>query len=230
MQKFLKYFLIFIITYFTVNILIFLIMRSTYSRKSVNVNNEILRNAGAKIDIIDSRASTDNGFLVGKYTNTSNSAIVDKFLELSFFSKRGVNMGKKFVSISKLDPGESMNFRADYNYKFVDKIEANLIDKEALKEQVKETTNQDGTNNKFDFSAINKNIPNEIRNINGNVVKDWANGAVNHYKKLDIKDLNWDDIKNGDVFSYKLKFELFGKEYEYTPLSMFLYWAGGKYW
>ena len=91
MHKVFKYIIIFIIVYFSVNILTYLIMRSTRSNKTVELN---IPGNSPSIQITQARGSTEGGIIRGKITNNSNQEIMDTFLKLRFFSKRGVEMGQ----------------------------------------------------------------------------------------------------------------------------------------
>ena len=69
MHKVLKYIIIFIIVYFSVNILTYLIMRSTRSNKTVELN---IPGNSPLIQITQARGSTEGGIIRGKITNNSN--------------------------------------------------------------------------------------------------------------------------------------------------------------
>ena len=79
MHKVFKYIIIFIIVYFSVNILTYLIMRSTRSNKTVELN---IPGNSPLIQITQARGSTEGGIIRGKIKNTSNQDIMDTCLTL----------------------------------------------------------------------------------------------------------------------------------------------------
>ena len=151
MHKVFKYIIIFIIVYFSVNILTYLIMRSTRSNKTVELN---IPGNSPSIQITQARGSTEGGIIRGKITNNSNQEIMDTFLKLRFFSKRGVEMGNQYITIKSLKPGETMEFIADYSYRMVDRITGELMTKEALIGEINKATNNGKSNDKFNFSKL----------------------------------------------------------------------------
>ena len=218
MKKFIRYFLILIIAYFMVNLLIYLLMRSSNSNKVVSLN---IPGNSPLVQITQARGSTEGGVVRGKITNNTNEEIKDKFLKLRFFSKRGVEMGNEYITIKDLKPGETLDFIADYNYKMVDKITGELIGKDELVGDINKATNNGKDKDKFNFSKINpKNIDFskvDPRNINWEKL-DPRN--IN-WEKLDPRNINWDQLINGSRINTTFVVDFFGNKVLITPAILF---------
>lgn len=127
MKIFFKYFLIFLVVYFAVNLLSIQTIKSTYKNKKVDIESGY-----GQIDITDSKATVTNGYVRGKVTNNTDEDWKDKILKLDFFSKRGKNVGTKYINIGDLAKGESKDFESLFNIDNVDNVKANITDKVSL--------------------------------------------------------------------------------------------------
>ena len=195
MHKVFKYIIIFIIVYFSVNILTYLIMRSTRSNKTVELN---IPGNSPSIQITQARGSTEGGIIRGKITNNSNQEIMDTFLKLRFFSKRGVEMGNQYITIKSLKPGETMEFIADYSYRMVDRITGELMTKE------------------FNFSKLDLSKV-DPRNI------DWTKLDPRNidWQKLDPRNIDWSQFVNGSRINTTFIVDFFGNKVQISPAIIF---------
>lgn len=136
MKRLFKHLVIFLICYFVVNMLSFFAIKSTYKTKEVAISfNE------PKIEIIESKATITNGYIKGIITNNTSETLINKILKLDFLSPRNVMMGTKYVDIGTLLPGQSTEFKSEFNFDNVNNIALSLIDKADVKDI-----------NKLDFS------------------------------------------------------------------------------
>lgn len=213
MHKVFKYIIIFIIVYFSVNILTYLIMRSTRSNKTVQLN--IPGNSPA-VQITQARGSTEGGIIRGKITNNSSDKITDIFLRLRFFSKRDVEMGNQYITIKSLKPAETMEFIADYSYRMVDKITGELMTKEALIGEINKVTDNGTNKDKFSFSKLDLSKV-DPRNIDWSKLDpkniDWA--------KLDPRNIDWSQFVNGSRINTAFTVNLFGNQVQINPAILF---------
>lgn len=213
MHKVFKYIIIFIIVYFSVNILTYLIMRSTRSNKTVELN---IPGNSPSIQITQARGSTEGGIIRGKITNNSNQEIMDTFLKLRFFSKRGVEMGNQYITIKSLKPGETMEFIADYSYRMVDRITGELMTKEALIGEINKATNNGKSNDKFNFSKLDLSKV-DPRNI------DWTKLDPKNidWQKLDPRNIDWSQFVNGSRINTTFIVDFFGNKVQISPAIIF---------
>lgn len=129
MKRLIKYLLMFLICYFVVNFLSFLAIKSAYKTKNVDINfNE------PKIEIIESKATITNGYIIGKIINNTNENVINKILKLDFISPRGVKMGTKYVDIGTLQSGQSTDFKSEFNFDNVNNIAISLMDKSEVED------------------------------------------------------------------------------------------------
>ena len=213
MHKVFKYIIIFIIVYFSVNILTYLIMRSTRSNKTVELN---IPGNSPLIQITQARGSTEGGIIRGKITNNSNQEITDTFLKLRFFSKRGVEMGNQYITIKSLKPGETMEFIADYSYRMVDRITGELMTKEALIGEINKATNNGKSKDKFNFSKLDLSKM-DPRNI------DWTKLDPRNidWEKLDPRNIDWSQFVNGSRINTTFTVDSFGNKVQISPAIVF---------
>lgn len=123
MKTFGKYLIIIVAFYFISDFIAARIMMSTYYNKKFTV--EDVQTPTVTID--ESKATITNGIAKGKITNDSNEPIDDKYLKMTFLNAKGNEVGKKYVQIKHLEPGESMDFEVRYNYDNVKSIIGRII-------------------------------------------------------------------------------------------------------
>lgn len=124
MKTFFKYFLIFVAFYILVDVLSFQIIKSTYIDKKLSADF-----SSPQIEVIESKATITNGVVEGILTNNTGDTLTDKILKLDFFSKRGVNVGTKYIDLGEIKNGEKFNFKSTYNFDNVENIKASMISK-----------------------------------------------------------------------------------------------------
>ncbi len=123
-KTFFKYFLIVLILYVVTDILSFQIIKSTYIDKKLSADFE-----SPKIEVTESKATITNGVVKGILTNDTGDTLKDKLLKLDFFSKRGVNVGTKYIDLGEVQNGDKYQFESAFNFDNVDNIKASLISK-----------------------------------------------------------------------------------------------------
>lgn len=127
MKTFFKYFVVFLIVYFLVDIGSLQVMKSAYLTKEFSANSDL-----PAIEITESKATITNGYVRGKIENNTDSDLVDRYLKLDFFTPRNINMGTKFVDIGTLKPGEEKEFESKFNFDNIDHITGEILTKEQL--------------------------------------------------------------------------------------------------
>lgn len=128
MKKFFKYFIIFLIVYILVDIISYILIKSTYTTKDCNVNFEI-----PTVKNLEAKCTAVNGYVNGSIENNSDTSIINKYLRIDCYTKRNINAGTKYVKVGELLPGESQEFESKFNYDFIDRIEISMIDAKDVK-------------------------------------------------------------------------------------------------
>ena len=124
MKKFLKYFILFLITYFLVSILSFQAIKTSYKTTKYSIDF-----SEPKVEILEAKATVTNGYVRGRITNNIGENLANKLLKLDFLSPRGVLLGSKYVEIGNLLSSDSKEFESKFNFDNVNDIKMSLIDK-----------------------------------------------------------------------------------------------------
>ena len=127
MKRFFKYFLWFVILYVLVDIFSYYTIVTTYVDKAVAVNYSY-----PQVEIYESKATATNGYLKGKITNNTELPLVDQYLKVNLYSKKGNVLGTKYVKINELQPGESQEFEVTYNNDLVDHVESQVVPQSSI--------------------------------------------------------------------------------------------------
>ena len=124
LKTFFKYSICFLIVYALVDIFSFNIIKSTYIDKNFSADF-----ASPKIEVTNCQATVTNGVVEGTLTNDTGALLKDKLLRLDFFTKRGTNVGTKYVDLGEVQNGDKVNFQSLFNFDNVDNVKASLVDK-----------------------------------------------------------------------------------------------------
>jgi len=135
MKKFVRIFVCFLVFYLLVDILTYLVLRSTYTKKDININFD-----QPQVEITSCKVSVENGSITGKITNNTGADIEDQFVKFDLISKNGNVMGTEYYYVSELGEGETMDFELDFTSDMVDSIDMTVLDKEEFVEEVGEDT------------------------------------------------------------------------------------------
>ena len=121
MKTFIIYAIIIVAFYFLSNILIYLFVKGTYKY----ITGEI---ASDNIEIVQAKATYINGYIDGKITNNLEEPIMNKFIKIEIYSKRGLNLGNKYIEISHLDAQETTDFHIGYKFTDSYRYKVSVVD------------------------------------------------------------------------------------------------------
>lgn len=124
MTLFKNLFLLFIFMFVFVTYMSHALLMSTYTLIS---ESEVI-NESPKIEILEARASSINGFVIAKITNNTEAKIDNEYIKLDFFSKYDNNLGTKYLKVSNLGIEESQEFKLDHTYEGVTKVVGTVVE------------------------------------------------------------------------------------------------------
>ena len=111
MKTFGIYLLLFVGLYVISNILISAYIKTSYYKiESYDINETQLT-----VTIMSARASKDDGYIEGKISNGTNEKITDKDMKVELYSENNVSLGKEYVKVDEINPGEIKDFKISFS-------------------------------------------------------------------------------------------------------------------
>ena len=126
-KRLFKYFIWFVILYVLVDVFSYYTIVTTYVNKEVSNYYSF-----PQVEIYESKATVTNGYLKGKVTNNTELPLVDQYLKVDLYSKRGSVLGTKYVKLNELQPGGSQEFEVTYNNDLVDHVSTSIVPQSAI--------------------------------------------------------------------------------------------------
>lgn len=150
LKKHFKRIVIFIIIYILLDILTFNIMKTVYKKKEVKESLST-----PKVEVTEFKTTVTNGYINGKVTNNTGSALEGKALKMDFFSKNGSNVGTKLVDLSELAADQTSDFATKFNFDNVENVAFSIINKSELNSEQMNWFNWDDIkNNKTNWIVV----------------------------------------------------------------------------
>ena len=110
MKTFTIYLLLFIALYVVGNLLISAYIKTSYYKiDSYEINEKQLT-----VTVMTAKASKDNGYIDGKISNGTDQEVTNKYMKVELFSENKVSLGKEYVKIDKINPGDIKNFKINF--------------------------------------------------------------------------------------------------------------------
>ncbi len=82
----------------------------------------------AQVNIYQAEATLVNGRIRGLITNSQPDNLSGKYLEIDFYSKRDVFLGRKFIDINQLQENETQNFEVLFKLEDVAYYNVSVVD------------------------------------------------------------------------------------------------------
>ncbi len=123
MKTFFKYFLAFAIVYILVDVLSYMLIKSTYTAKNYEVNIDT-----PQVTVNEIKTTALNGYVNGTITNNSDLVLTGKALKLDYYTKHGVLAGTKYVLVDNVLQGETIDFESKFNFDNVDNVKISIVD------------------------------------------------------------------------------------------------------
>lgn len=121
MKTLLKYALLLILFMIFSEILINVGLNSTY--KKIERQDNV-----SQVNVYQAEATLVNGRIRGLITNSQEQNLSGKFLEIEFYSKRDVFLGRKYIQLEQLEPNGTQSFEALFKLKEVAKYKVDIVD------------------------------------------------------------------------------------------------------
>ena len=121
MKTFLKYALLLILFMIFSEILINVGLNSTY--KKIERQDNV-----SQVNVYQAEATLVNGRIRGLITNSQEQNLSGKFLEIEFYSKRDVFLGRKYIQLEQLEPNGTQSFETLFKLKEVAKYKVDIVD------------------------------------------------------------------------------------------------------
>ena len=137
MKKFFKYLIWLILLYLLVNGLTYLATKDDY-RDLTNFN---IATESPKIEVTESKSAYTHGYIKGQVTNDTGKHITKTYLQIDFYNKDGVWLGKETKELESFNLNETIKFDISYTYTDVNKIRLSISDEiiEAPKTKTQKT-------------------------------------------------------------------------------------------
>lgn len=121
MKTFFKYALWLILFIILSEVLINVGLNSTY--KKIERQDNV-----SQVNVYQAEATLVNGRIRGLITNSQEQDVSGKFLEIEFYSKRDVFLGRKYIQIEQLEEKGTQSFEALFELKEVAKYKIDIVD------------------------------------------------------------------------------------------------------
>ena len=121
MKTFLKYALWLILFMIFSEILINVGLNSTY--KKIERQDNV-----SQVNVYQAEATLVNGRIRGLIINSQEQNLSGKFLEIEFYSKRDVLLGRKYIQIEQLEQKGTQSFEVLFKLKEVAKYKVDIVD------------------------------------------------------------------------------------------------------
>lgn len=90
----------------------------------------------AQVNIYQAEATLVNGRIRGLITNSQPDNLSGKYLEIDFYSKRDVFLGRKFIDINQLQENETQNFEVLFKLEDVAYYNVSVVDERPDTEEI----------------------------------------------------------------------------------------------
>lgn len=142
MKKFFKLFLAFALLFVFSNLVINALLKNSYTK----IKDYKIDVTGLYVDVTEAKASNWNGNVKGVIKNNTDEVVENKYLKISFMSKRDRLIGEKYIKIDKIEPGQVRKYEVDFDYDNIKTFKIELTDTmpegvsfiELVKENVKD--------------------------------------------------------------------------------------------
>ena len=90
----------------------------------------------AQVNIYQAEATLVNGRIRGLITNSQPDNLSGKYLEIDFYSKRDVFLGRKFININQLQENETQNFEVLFKLEDVKYYTVSVVDEKPETQEI----------------------------------------------------------------------------------------------
>lgn len=126
LKKFFRYFLMFLFIFIFVTIFTQLELKK---KKQIEEPRYSIKTTSPKIEVEECLSEGTKGYIKGIIINDTNKHIKDRYLKFNFYNKDNTYLASKYQEIKYFNVDEKISFNIEFNYKNVNFIEIELVDK-----------------------------------------------------------------------------------------------------
>lgn len=123
MKKVFRYIILLIVAFVVARLFSFLLTMPVYKDMK---NYEILEES-PKVEITESKASKNRGYIKGNATNDTGNLIKDFKIKFDFYNEQGSILGSEYSNTEIFNSTETIKFDIKYEYKEVSKIKISIV-------------------------------------------------------------------------------------------------------
>lgn len=140
MNKFFKYFILFILMFLFVSGMTYL---GTLQNKNNVRNVDYLSEIGIPVDVNveECQATTRKGYVKGNIVNHTGELMTDKYLQFRFYNSNNYLLETKFEEIKYFNVNEQIPFDITVNCRDIHKVVISLVDESVKNEYVNNNSN-----------------------------------------------------------------------------------------
>lgn len=121
-KKFALYLGMLLVTYVLVSVLSMAFINKAYK----NINDYEILTKSPKIEVMESKATYVNGYVIAKVTNDTGVEIDKTYLKLDLYTKNGTYLGSKYNEIKDFSGNKVVEVKTSFKYNGVDKYKISL--------------------------------------------------------------------------------------------------------
>ena len=126
-KKFLLYIILLILLYIFVSVVSTGLILNTYK----NIEEYQIAVDNPKVEIIESKGTSINGFVNGTVKNTTDSNIDNQYLKIDYYSVRNTYLGSSYIELNGFEKNEVLEFNSIFKYNGVESYKISMTDTKA---------------------------------------------------------------------------------------------------
>lgn len=123
LKKFGIYLLLLLVLYIFVSLASFGFIKKVYK----NINDYEIATNSPKIEVIESKATYVNGYVIAKVTNDTGKEIDKTYLKLDLYTKNNNYLGSKYNEIKDFSNNEVLEVKTNYKFNGVDHYKLSIV-------------------------------------------------------------------------------------------------------
>lgn len=121
-KKFLMYIILIILLYIFVSVCSYAFIVKAYK----NVNDYEILTTKPSIEILESKATYVNGYVVARVTNNTGIDTGKSYLKIDFYTERDNYLGTKYAEIGELKKDQTYEVRTSFKFNGVDNYKVSV--------------------------------------------------------------------------------------------------------
>lgn len=121
-KKFLMYIILIILLYIFVSVCSYAFIVKAYK----NVNDYEILTTKPSIEILESKATYVNGYVVARVTNNTGIDTEKSYLKIDFYTERDNYLGTKYAEIGELKKDQTYEVRTSFKFNGVDNYKVSV--------------------------------------------------------------------------------------------------------